>query len=214
MPSKPKNLTGRVFGRLVVLQYEGAEARALGSRHRVYHYWKCLCECGVERTATSGDLLHGDTKSCGCLRQDTARQRMTTHGKSGAPEFIVWSGMRQRCNDSGCEAYSNYGGRGIRVDKAWDDFAMFLANMGARPSPSHTLERINNDGNYEPGNCKWETRQGQSRNTRRTAQLTFQGRTASMVEWSEVLGISYYAIRARRSRGWSDEKILSTPIGA
>lgn len=213
MPSEPINLVGSRFGRTRVLAYSHHELRPHADRVRRYHYWSCECDCGRPHTARSEELLRGSTKSCGCLRVDTARVMLTTHGLSGTPEFSVWSGMLQRCYSESHEAYANYGGRGIYVCDRWHDFSAFISDMGARPTSKHSVERLNNDDPYSPENCVWATRAQQALNTRRSARLTLRGETKTMKEWSELLGISYYVLRARRRRGWADDRTLTTPVG-
>lgn len=133
--------------------------------------WLCHCDCGNDLVARSRDLRSGNTKSCGCLKMDLTRVRFTTHGycKEGKPnqEYTTWKGMRQRCNDPNADNYPRYGGRGISVCARWSDFSLFLADMGPRPEGT-SIDRINNDGNYEPGNCRWATAVEQQNNRRKT----------------------------------------------
>jgi hypothetical protein len=145
-----RNLTGRRFNRLLVLSHAANKG---GRTH-----WLCRCDCGAEKTVDGGSLVSGNTKSCGCLTVEAAKQRLTTHGRTGSPEHWSWFAMRVRCNNPKSIQFHNYGGRGIRVCERWlNSFENFLADMGRRP-PDTTLHRINNDGNYEPGNCIWATR--------------------------------------------------------
>lgn len=141
------NLTGQRFGRLVATQ------RAPHAR-RVH--WRCACDCGGEAVVSADRLRSGKTGSCGCRR----------HGQSRLPEYRVWATMLERCRRPRAANYHNYGGRGIGVCERWLDFDAFYADMGARPSPKHSIDRIDNDGNYEPGNCRWATASEQNRNKR------------------------------------------------
>lgn len=127
------------------------------------------------------------------------------------PEYNAWHSMKKRCFSSGCKAYKNYGGRGITICERWMDFKNFLNDMGRKPSHKHTIERINNNGNYEPSNCKWATAAEQNRNKRNCISFEFMGRRQLIADWSKELGYDRTLIIDRLGRGWSVEKALSTP---
>jgi hypothetical protein len=192
-----EDMAGRVFGKLTVLRRAPREP---GPGPAV---WVCLCECGTVTTATGGNLRKGRAFSCGCVRRK--------HGMAGSPTWVSWRSMRDRCLNVRNPGYANYGGRGITIAERWDDFAAFLADMGERPK-GLTLDRIDNDGNYEPGNCRWATMRTQSRNSRMNTLLEHQGATHTMVEWSEILGLAQSVIVDRLRRGWAVERALSTPV--
>ncbi len=131
-----------------------------------------------------------------------------------SPEYIVWSAMRDRCTNPKNNRYARYGGRGISVCGQWNDFVVFRADMGLRPSPQHTIERKDNDGNYEPDNCRWATRSEQNNNQSHTRMLTAFNRTLSVSAWAREIGITRESLRDRLARGMSVEDALSkAPVG-
>lgn len=205
-----KDLTGMKFGRLTVESRDGR----LGG----HVCWKCRCECGAVRRNTSQNLQRGDVQSCGCLARERAAVRCrsrTKHGMSGTAEYEAWDGMKDRCNRITHPAYGRYGGRGIKVCERWlepDGFLNFLADVGPRPTPEHTLDRIGNDGNYEPANVRWATMKQQSRNKSNNHLLTHAGETLTVAEWIERTTLNPITFRARLRVGWSLERILTTPV--
>jgi len=128
------------------------------------------------------------------------------------PEYRSWTRMRTRCLNPRFPAYAYYGGRGIRICDRWNSFQAFLSDMGPRPSPGHGLERLDNNGNYEPENVVWETMERQSRNRRSNIRLTYNGKTLCLSEWSSILGIQWATLRARLRKGWTVEHTLGDPI--
>ncbi len=160
--------------------------------------WRCLCDCGTETMTAASDMRRGTTVSCGCY----ARERHTKHGRTESPEYAAWCGIKTRCNNPNAKEYPYYGGRGIQVCKRWrDSFASFFADMGERPAGRYSIERIDNDGNYEPANCKWATKREQTRNRRNNVRLTYQGETKTAVDWAAQLGISAKMIYKRYHKG-------------
>ncbi len=133
------------------------------------------------------------------------------HGLRDAPEYQVWKGMKQRCENPKHKSFNDYGGRGIRVCQRWrDSFAAFLEDMGNRPSPRHNIDRIDNNGDYEPGNCQWVLRRVNNRNRRVNHLLTFNGRTQTMTDWAAELGISLQTLAWRLNTAkWPAGKALS-----
>jgi len=165
MPRRAIDLTGRQFGRLTVL------SRVPSARATV---WLCRCDCGKQKAIRASTLIAGRSRSCGCLNQEVTVQRNRKHGMAPRhnphPLFGIWSGMMQRCENRKTASYPRYGGRGIRVCGRWRDFPAFVADMcttiGMRPGREYSIDRINNDGNYEPGNVRWATRDQQAANQR------------------------------------------------
>lgn len=195
------DLTDRQFGRWTVLY------RAENAAPRIA-CWHCRCRCGTELPVRAGNLLSGASLSCGCLNEELS----TTHGQSKTRTYRIWIGMRQRCENENRDWYRRYGGRGILVCRRWAVYENFLADMGECP-PRLTLERNNNDGNYEPDNCRWATRKEQAQNLSTNRYLIYQGRTQTVTQWAEEIGLNptTVAVRLFRYPDWPIEKILSRP---
>lgn len=202
------DLNGKRFGRLEVIEYAGRHQSPSGS----YTLWTCLCDCGNTVTTASKSLRNGIAKSCGCFRSDDAAMRHTTHGMTRSPEFSSWQAMRARCQRPSHTYYKDYGGRGITICERWESFEAFLADMGPRPSLKHQIERIDNNGNYEPSNCHWIEAFQQGRNKRNNRLLSYRGETLHIAEWSRRTGLSRETIWHRLKIGWSVEKAITTPI--
>lgn len=135
---------------------------------RARRYFLCVCDCGVETEIARGSVLNGLTTSCGCVRKDTLRKIARKHGMSKSPEHMTWCHIKSRCFDPKNKSYERYGGRGITMCKEWNDsFELFFAHVGKKPSPQHSIDRINNEGNYEPGNVRWATALEQNNNRRK-----------------------------------------------
>jgi hypothetical protein len=212
MPPKITMLPGARFGRLVILTED--PERTPEGRVR----WICQCDCGTTRSVYGKYLRSGITTSCGCWKREVLLTARTSHGLAHRiPEYGVWLGMRARCLATTHHAYADYGGRGITIDPEWDAFERFLADMGAKPSPQHTLDRIDNDGPYARENCRWATRSEQALNRRRRrAQrrktLTAMGETLSLIEWADRQGLPVSALRQRITGGWPAEQALTIPL--
>jgi hypothetical protein len=175
--------------------------------------WVCKCECGNIRQYRKSELLSGRCRSCGCTRYTDRTDTLTTHGGTGTAEYSAWLAMRQRCFYPKSAHFARYGGRGITVCARWkDSFENFLADMGKKPSPQHSLDRVDNAGNYEPQNCRWATKKEQSCNTSANVFLTHNGETLTISQWTEKLGFNQNVIAYRLKHGWSVEKALDTPV--
>jgi len=198
------NRIGMRYGRLVVT--ERAENRNEKSR------WVCQCDCGNTKTVIAQELESGKTRSCGCFRKEVAAASLRTHGLSHIngktmPEYQAWSGLIQRCENPKNKRFHDYGGRGIKVCERWRiSFADFFADMGLKPSPKHSIDRINNDGNYESGNCRWATDAEQRSNKRsirpRTTRhngiyVALDGKRLLLKIACEKIGVNYDRVRRR-----------------
>lgn len=199
------DLTGQRFGRLTVIRSEGKNIH--GS-----YMWLCECDCGNMKVLNSGELRRGNVKSCGCLSRELARERFTKHGYSRTKIYSEWKKMIGRCKDNNSYNSLNYAGRGIKVCDRWlTDFQAFLDHVSQLPhydEPGYSLDRIDNDGNYEPGNVRWANAVTQANNRSNNVQITYNGETHTMAEWARKLGMSYHKLQWRIYNGWSIEEAL------
>lgn len=202
-----KDITGIRKGRLTVIRVVGIDD--FGST-----VWECKCDCGNVKNFSRGNLLRGNTNSCGCLwAENIAKQRKHGLSKKFPAEYHIWYSMIRRCTKPNHVGYKNYGGRGIVVCKRWlSDFGNFFADMGPRPSAEMLLERLDNDGNYCPKNCVWATPEAQANNTRGNRLITWDGRTQTMTQWSRERILPVGALYRRLKKGWPVEQALTTPV--
>ena len=175
--------------------------------------WECRCDCGMVVTVATNSLRQGNTKSCGCRKSAMVSERMKvamrTHGGTGTSMYRIWSTMWQRCTNPRNGKYPLYGARGITVCKAWEDFAVFKADMGPRPDDSYTLDRIDPNGNYEPGNVRWATQIEQQNNRRDNRRVVYGGESLTIAEIGRRTGVSPNLIRQRIDRdGFSVERAV------
>ena len=210
---RTEDLTRRRFGRLVVL---GPIERVHYGKGSTQIKWLCECDCGTQTRVYAQCLRRGESKSCGCYKIDAAREAQTVHGLYGTPEYVIWGNMKSRCFIKSNPNYVKYGERGILMCERWHrSFEAFLADMGPRPSPSHSIDRIDNDGNYEPGNCRWATPIEQANNSRINLVIEAFGRKQTCAQWARELGMREKLLRYRIAvLGWNAEKALSTPVRA
>lgn len=182
--------------------------------------WRCMCDCGNESTPTTDNLVRAKgtvARSCGCLRSEIMKETHTIHGccsrlDGRLPEYQVWNTMIQRCYNPNSSSYHDYGARGITVCQEWrDSFAVFIADMGRRPSAKHSIERIDNSGPYCKANCKWATRIEQGSNKRNNRWIEFRGETKTLAQWSRSIGIGTANLNWRLRVGWPLERALTEP---
>lgn len=201
--SKFYDLSGRIFKNLTVLRF-------LGQSHYGAFVYECRCVCGIVIQARAGDLHTDRIRSCGC--SDSQRLHRA-HGMSKTKVYATWRRIMQRTGNPNHVFYHNYGGRGIKVCERWmQSFDAFLADMGEPPTPEHTIDRIDTDGDYTPENCHWATRQEQASNRRNTVYLTYQGQTLRLVEWAKQMNIRPSTLNNRIRAGWNLDKAMTTPI--
>ena len=208
MPREINDLTGKRFGRLIVISR--AKNSASGKP-----MWNCLCDCGAEKVIGGSALMNG-TKSCGCYRKEWAAAQQYRHGDTHNRLYNVWNMMKQRCGDKNNKHYNNYGGRGISVCKEWRadyiafrDWAFANGYDPKAPKGKCTIDRIDNNGNYCPENCRWVSTKEQARNTRRNRIIELNGKRQTLAEWAEETGIYYLTIHNRLKSGWRVEDALT-----
>jgi hypothetical protein len=201
---------GDRYGRLTIVSETERHITPRGKFRRVF---TCICDCGVTKNIQLCDLTAGNTKSCGCLNIENHTKRLTKHGLYGTPEYRSYRHIRNRCLNPKVPAYPSYGGRGITICDRWlESFENFFADMGEKPSPKHSIERIDNDKGYSPDNCKWADDIEQANNKRNNRLIKYNGEIKTLAQWAEILGIKRQTITSRLRSGWSDEKIIATPV--
>lgn len=209
-----QDLTGQRFGRLTCI-------RDAGRNEHGEILWLCECDCGNQHVARGAALRYGSVKSCGCLQRDRTSEASKTHGLCFDPNgkltrlYRIWAHMRRRCLDEteNNKDYRYYGGRGVRVCEAWNDYAAFHGwAMAAGYRDNLTIDRIDNNGNYEPGNCRWATRKEQSANSRHNYVITYSGQTKRLTEWSKFLRINHNTLWKRLYKGWSVQRAFTQSV--
>jgi hypothetical protein len=189
---------GQKFGRLTLIKLN-VENKS-GAWHSLFR-----CECGEEKVFSNSNVRLGKSRSCGCYVKDYPSQR--THGMSGTDIYQTWNRMLSRCYNPKIDRYPNYGGRGIKVCERWKKFVNFYADMGDRPSKNHSIGRIDNDGDYEPGNVRWELEEEQIFNKTNTAYTTYKGEVMAIGKAAKQSGIPYYRLSQRVHAGMSEDKL-------
>lgn len=197
-----RDLTGRRFGKLQVLWPTGRK----GVQKKIC--WLCQCDCGTIKNIQGRYLLRG-TISCGCLQKEIH----TKHGMTDSSEYRSWCHIKGRCYNPKDKKYYRYGGRGIKMCERWkNSFETFYEDMGPKPGKGCSINRINNNGNYEPGNCEWATAKEQANNRRTNRQITFNNKTQTLAQWAKEVNMSHSVIFHRLKLGWPIERALTTPV--
>lgn len=200
------DLTGRRFGRLVVVNKQGHKGRCVA--------WLCKCDCGAEVIVRGHSLHKGKTQSCGCIHRDQIIERNKSHGLSNKRLYNIWGLMVQRCYNSNNTCYRLYGGKGITICNEWrQDFKTFYDwALSHGYKPNLTIDRIDNNKGYYPENCRWITMKEQSNNRSTNRYLELNGEKHTISQWSEILGVGKGCIESRLRRGWSIERTLTEEI--
>lgn len=199
-----KDLRNRKIGRLLVLEFVGVVKK--------HATWRCVCDCGKEHLATTGNLNRMKAPSCGCWSAELASARLKTHGETHSVEFRIWGGIKTRTTNPNDPGYENYGARGIVMSEDWlNSFETFLRDMGRRPSPKHSIDRIEVNGPYSKENCRWATGKEQARNRRSNRRIEYSGETLTVAEWNERLGFKRGVLGQRLLAGWSEVDAITIP---
>ena len=203
-----KDITGQRFGRLTVLSRGEKRGKYTGA------FWICKCDCGTIVNVSGNSLRRGETKSCGCLRKDLMK-RSQEQKVTGTRLYHIWQGMKRRTMTKTNPRYKDYGGRGITVCPEWrDSFEAFRDwSMANGYQEDLTLDRIDNDGNYDPSNCRWATPKEQGNNTRRNRKIEYNGEVHTLTEWAKIKGMSITTLSARiNARGWTIDRALTESV--
>lgn len=207
MKPRYEDISGKRFGRAVAIEYMGLDESKKRS------LWKCVCDCGEEFICRKDSLKRGSIQSCGCLGKERRLEANTKHGMHNTKIYKVWTSMLQRCENPNEKAYENYGGRGIKVHPKWHSFEGFWEDMKSGYSEGLSLDRIDVDGDYEPGNVRWATRFEQQNNIRANVHVVIDGEEMTVGEASQRFGIDSNVIRSRLRLNWSHEEAVKIPVG-
>lgn len=202
------NIIGQKFNRLTVLELFKKEQVYLfnGKKNGFRYFYTCLCDCGKLTVVAKSHLLSGHTQSCGCISQK--------HLKTDTRLFRIWNGIKGRCFNKNNNKFKNYGGRGISIYEEWkNDFKAFYDwSMANGYQEDLTIDRIDNNGNYEPNNCRWVSQKVQQNNKSNSCLIEYNGKSLTLSQWAELYGLNYSTVKSRLSYGWTIEKALLTPV--
>jgi hypothetical protein len=202
---------GDRFGRWAVVGRAPTKKTA-GGYAKVY--WHCVCDCGAEGDVQAQHLKSGRSKSCGCLKSELAAKQSYRHGGRDSRLYEAWTQMLQRCSNANHKSYKNYGGRGINVCDRWLDFALFRADVESSYSDGLLLDRVDNDGPYDPGNWKWSTPKESARNLRKTIYVEVGGKVVSLAEAAEASGLKYMTVYRRYRLAGESIELALRPVSS
>lgn len=198
----PLDLRWRRFGRLVAIAQAGRDPRG-------GVLWLCFCDCGNSSVCLAANLRKGNSTSCGCKTREG--KHLHARGGVGTPTYQTWLHMRQRCLNTGDDAFENYGGRGVTICPEWSDFSVFLCDMGPRPE-GKTIDRIDNSAGYSKDNCRWASSKQQLRNKRNNHLVFWANREMTLAEAIEGSGLTHQVVTSRLRLGWSLDAAINTPV--
>ncbi|MBQ2284235.1 MAG: hypothetical protein II244_01070 [Clostridia bacterium] len=202
---EPKNIAAQKFGKLTAIERH----HIVKTKNKTTHFWLCKCECGKYTIVNISNLINGHTKSCGCLKH---KATVITHNLSNTRLYKIYYNIKSRCNNPKNKKFKDYGLRGITLCQEWEEDFMTFYNWSIANGYTDklTIDRIDNNGNYEPSNCRWVDYTLQANNRRTSKLITYKNETHTLAEWSKITKIGSYTIAYRLSRGWSIEKALTT----
>ena len=203
VPGNVKYITGKVFTRLTVRRFAGVD------KHR-NALWECRCSCGKEITASRNRLVTGNTQSCGCLHREITGNIHRKHGGYLKPEYRSWNAMMNRASSPERAEIKYY--EHVTVCERWRDLTAFIEDMGKRPGPCYSLDRIDGSKGYFKENCRWATQIQQQNNKSNNKRIVFRGENLTHAQWGRKLGFPKNLIRKRLVKGWSEERALTTPV--
>lgn len=211
---RAKDLRGQRFGRWLVIEKAAPFKRKDGKKETQY---LCKCDCGTIKVRKTKDILHGNSKSCGCYNSENMRNRRKTHGMTESRIYHIWDGMKERCKIN-TENHKHWAGKGIKIcdewlgEKGFENF--FKWSMDNGYSDNLTIDRIDGDGDYEPNNCRWVTYEVQNNNSSKNVKIECFGETKTIAQWAKEFGINYKTLYSRIKKGWTMERaLLTTPQG-
>lgn len=197
-----RNLTGLKFNYLTAIKpVQNSDGR---------YVWVWRCDCGKEIKLLGSIVTRKQKPQKSC--NECYQKRRLLHGKTNTKEFFAWRGILSRCRDSGSKPYKDYGGRGIKVCDRWLEFKNFYEDMGDAPTKKHSIDRINNDGDYCKENCRWATGKEQCRNQRKSRIIEYNGEKRPLPEWVELYGLNYNSLYNRLRRGWTFDRAINQEV--
>jgi hypothetical protein len=199
-PPNFKDLSGKKFGKLTVVKKQG--------RQGSFALWECLCDCGETSFVITTNLTRGKQVSCGCYNKKLQTELHTTHDLYNHPLYSVWSSIKTRCYNSKCKHYNRYGGRGIKVCEQWLDFINFYNDMLIGYEKGLTIDRIDNNGNYEPSNCRWATTKEQQNNKRSSVFMEYNNEVKTLKQWADYYSIDYHSLWSRHKKGYTPHQVI------